>query len=238
MSIYQFLVGPKTFPEWLTQQITPAQNIKILELGCGTGILWQELQKSFPNCEIILSDLSKGMLEKSRENLGQTEFQYQRIDFHQIPYPANSFEVVISNHNLYHAADLGQVLSEIKRVLKGNGKFYTTTNSMEHLSQLRDLIDVGQLWPNRFLTSVFGTESGAAILAKYFAQVDLRYYQNTLHIDDFQIIENYLMSVRDERIHKIIEDSKDVLRKKFETRISKSGYFEIKTKAGLFTCTP
>ena len=238
MSIYQFSVNQRTFPAWLTEQITPDQGITILELGCGTGGLWQDLKKSFPNCEIILSDLSDGMLQKSKEILGETDFKYQIIDFHQIPFPDNYFDVVISNHNLYHAEDLDRVLAEITRVLTCDGTFYATTNSVEHLAQLRELVGVSQLWPNSILTSAFGAESGVTILRKYFANVDLRYYENTLRIDDFQVIENYLMSVRDERIHTIIKNSREKLEKRFAAEMAVTGYFEIKTKAGLFICTP
>jgi len=238
MSIYQFSVGLQTFPAWLTEQITPAQDIKILELGCGTGGLWKDLKKSFHNCEIVLSDLSEGMLQKSRENLEETGFQYQLIDFHQIPYPDNYFDVVISNHNLYHATDLDRVLAEIVRVLTENGNFYATTNSEEHLAQLQALVGLAQLWPNRILTSAFGAESGGRILQQHFANVDLKFHENMLRIDNFQIIEDYLLSVRDERIHQIVVEAKELLQQKFAEEISATGYFEIKTKAGLFICTP
>jgi ubiquinone/menaquinone biosynthesis C-methylase UbiE len=65
MSIYQYSIDAKSFSKWLTEQIIPDNNVKIIELGCGTGDLWKDLKDSFHNCEILLSDFSKGMLEKS-----------------------------------------------------------------------------------------------------------------------------------------------------------------------------
>jgi ubiquinone/menaquinone biosynthesis C-methylase UbiE len=238
MSIYQYSTDAKTFSKWLAEQIVPRNNVKILELGCGTGNLWQDLKDSFRNCEIILSDFSAGMLEKSKGNLGEDAFSYELIDFHNIPYPGQTFDVMISNHNLYHAIDLKKVLSEISRVMKDGGVFYSTTNSVEHLAGLRELINIADdsIWPNIVLTSNFGAETGIEILSGYFQYTDRRFYQNELRITDFAPIIDYFMSVRDERVHQIVEQSENEIRDRFETEIRRYGYCKIKTKACLFIC--
>ncbi len=238
MSIYQYSIDAKTFSEWLAEQITPNHNVKILELGCGTGDLWKELKSSFHNCEILLSDFSEGMLQKSKENLGENAFSYEIIDFHNIPYPDKTFDIIISNHNLYHALDLNKVLSEISRVMKDDGVFYSTTNSVEHLASLRELINItdDSLWPTSVLASVFGAETGIEILSNYFQYTDRRYYQNELQIKDFAPIVNYFMSVRDERVHQIIKQSANKIQDKFENEIRQHGHYRVKTKASLFIC--
>jgi ubiquinone/menaquinone biosynthesis C-methylase UbiE len=238
MSIYQYSIDPKTFSKWLTEQIIPDHHVKILELGCGTGDLWKDLKDSFQHCEILLSDLSKGMLEKSKENLGENAFDYEIIDFHHIPYPDKAFDIVISNHNLYHALDLNKVLGEISRVMKDDGVFYSTTNSVEHLASLRELINITDdtIWPNSVLTSIFGAETGIGILSNYFQYTDRRFYQNELRIKDFAPIVNYFMSVRDERVHQIMKQSVNKLQDKFETEVRQYGYYKVKTKGCLFIC--
>jgi len=238
MSIYQYSIDAKTFSKWLTEQIIPDNNVKILELGCGTGDLWKDLKDSFHHCEILLSDFSEGMLEKSKENLGENAFNYEIIDFHIIPYPDKTFDIIISNHNLYHALDLYKVLSEISRVIKDKGVFYSTTNSIEHLASLRELINItdDMIWPNSVLTSIFGAETGIEILSNYFQYTDRRFYQNELRIKDFAPIINYFMSVRDDRVHQIIKQSVNKIQDKFETEIRQYGYYKVKTKACLFIC--
>jgi ubiquinone/menaquinone biosynthesis C-methylase UbiE len=238
MSIYQYSIDTKTFSEWLTEQITPDNHVKILELGCGTGDLWKELKDSFHNCEILLSDFSEGMLKKSREYLGESKFDYEIIDFHNIPYPDKTFDIIISNHNLYHALDLNKVLSEISRVIKDDGVFYSTTNSIEHLASLRDLINITEdtIWPNSVLTSIFGAETGLEILSEYFQYTDRRFYENELRIKDLSSIINYFMSVRDERVHQIIKQSANKIQDIFETEIHQYGYYKAKTKACIFIC--
>lgn len=65
MSIYQYAVDKKPFSKWIAEQIIPENGVKILELGCGTGDLWKDLQDSFHGCEITLSDFSESMLKKT-----------------------------------------------------------------------------------------------------------------------------------------------------------------------------
>jgi ubiquinone/menaquinone biosynthesis C-methylase UbiE len=238
MSIYQYSIDPKTFSEWLTEQIVPDHKIKILELGCGTGGLWKDLKDSFPNCEITLSDFSEGMLQKAKDTLGENGFKYERIDFHDNPYSDKTFDILISNHNLYHAQDLDKVLSEISRVMKDDGVFYSTTSSTEHMASLRELIGITDdaIWPNSVVASTFGAETGMAILSRYFQYTERRFHQNELRITELAPILNYFLSVRDERVHQIVKQSVNTIQDKFEAEIGQYGYYKVKTKGCLFIC--
>jgi ubiquinone/menaquinone biosynthesis C-methylase UbiE len=238
MSIYQYSVDTKSFSKWLTEQITPENHVKILELGCGTGSLWKDLKDSFQGCEIILSDFSEGMLEKAKEHLGENTFDYETIDFHHIPYPDKTFDIVISNHNLYLAADLNKVLSEISRVINDEGVFYSTTHSVENMASLRELIGISDdtIWPNSVVTSAFGAETGIAILSQYFQYIEQRFHQNELRITDLAPIINYFMSVRDERIHQIVKQSADQIQDKFESERRQHGCYKVQTRGCLFIC--
>jgi ubiquinone/menaquinone biosynthesis C-methylase UbiE len=238
MSIYQYSVDGKPFSKWVAEQITPVNHVKILELGCGTGDLWKDLKDSFQNSTIILSDFSAGMLKKAQENLGKNSFNYELIDFHQIPYPDKTFDVIISNHNLYFASDLYKALAEISRVMKDDGVFYSTTSSTENMASLRGLIGIADdaIWPNSVVVSAFGAETGSAILSQYFQYTERRFNQNELRITEITPIINYFMSVRDERVHQIVMKSMDTIQDKFDAQISQYGYFKVLSKGCLFIC--
>jgi ubiquinone/menaquinone biosynthesis C-methylase UbiE len=238
MGIYQYAVDPKPFSKWLSEQIHPEQHVHILELGSGTGSLWKDLKANFQDCQITLSDLSRGMLERSKENLGGQDFHYEIIDFHAIPYPANTFDILISNHNLYHAVDLNRALGEISRVLKDGGVFYSTTNSRQHLAELRELIHIpdDNLWPGSLLADAFGAETGLEILSTHFRSVERRISRNELRITELAPIVDYFMSVRDARVHQIVQGSMDQIRARFDAEIRRVGYYRVKSKGCLFIC--
>ena len=96
-------------------------DARILELGCGSGLLWKSSIDRIPaGWKITLSDLSPGMLDAAWRNLvvtGRT-FQFKEIDAQSIPFEDETFDAVIANHMLYHVPDRGKALAEIKRVLK------------------------------------------------------------------------------------------------------------------------
>src|SRR6218665_2722639 len=70
IQIHQYGVAKESWYDFLKTNISLTDNCKVLEIGCGTGILWKFLLESKPSVQqIILSDFSEGMLLKSEENL-------------------------------------------------------------------------------------------------------------------------------------------------------------------------
>ncbi len=64
----------------------------------------------------VLSDFSAGMLQTAREALKDIEdIEYQVIDIQNIPFPDDSFDIVIANMMLYHVPDLKQGLRKVRR---------------------------------------------------------------------------------------------------------------------------
>lgn len=53
----------------------------VLEVGCGTGFLTTKLVREFPNRKIIVTDVSKKMLEFCEENLASEEISTENIEF-------------------------------------------------------------------------------------------------------------------------------------------------------------
>jgi SAM-dependent methyltransferase len=57
-----------------------------------------------------------------------------RIDIEAIPYPDGTFDVVIANHVLEHVQHPAAALSEVRRVLKSQGRFICQTPFARRLS--------------------------------------------------------------------------------------------------------
>jgi ubiquinone/menaquinone biosynthesis C-methylase UbiE len=93
---------------------------KILEIGCGDGVLAVEIAKL--DFEITASDLSSPNLERAKK-LAKTEGVSNKINFIQadaeeIPFDDNQFDMVIASHVLEHLPNFEKGLSEVYRVTK------------------------------------------------------------------------------------------------------------------------
>jgi len=81
---------------------------KILDLGCGSGIIGKEFQDYF-RAKLIGIDIKDRRVEK---------IPFQIFDGFNIPFPENYFDVVLINYVLHHVNDPIALLKEAKRVSK------------------------------------------------------------------------------------------------------------------------
>jgi 2-polyprenyl-3-methyl-5-hydroxy-6-metoxy-1,4-benzoquinol methylase len=97
---------------WLLDQIRIAEDARVLELGCGTGILWRGSVEVPRGWRVILTDMSGGMLHETRAHLARLgrAVTYMQADAQSIPFRDESFDAVIANHMLYHVPDIARAL--------------------------------------------------------------------------------------------------------------------------------
>lgn len=68
------------FP-WVFSQCALTDGIRVLELGCGNGALWTQNRARIPaNAELVLSDISDGMVRDVRRDFAQFDFQISESD--------------------------------------------------------------------------------------------------------------------------------------------------------------
>ena len=104
------------FGDWIVSHYALQPGERVLELGCGTGSMWQGM--TLPEgCHVTLTDFSAGMLETAKANTPHLAADYAVADAQAIPYPDAAFDVVIANMMLYHVPDIAQALREIRGVL-------------------------------------------------------------------------------------------------------------------------
>lgn len=97
---------------WVIRGLMEGANGKILDLGCGTGII----SELYNNLDIVGIDISPGMLKFHKGKFLQASAT-------DIPFPDDSFDFVVCRSLLHHLPDAVAGLKEIKRVLKPGGKF-------------------------------------------------------------------------------------------------------------------
>ena len=184
------------FGNWIFSNYRIEPGMKILELGCGTGDMWRGRDDLISKCDkIVLSDFSEGMVATTRENVGEHEnVEYKVVDIQNIPFEDDSFDVVIANMMLYHVPNLDKGLQEVKRVLKKSGKFYAATYGehgiVEYLAKL-----LGKYGVEDNASRVFTLQNGDDILKKFFTNVEMLEYKDSLVVTDVDDMVDYLYSL-------------------------------------------
>ena len=224
------------FP-WIYEQCQITEGMKILELGCGNGRLWIENKAKLPaDCEIILSDISEGMIRDVRreQSLQDDRFSFAAFDCHAIPYEDASFDLVIANHVLFYCKDVDRVCSEVGRVLKPGGRFVCGTYGVAHMQEVSRLVtqfDDRITLSGENLYEHFGKENGAQALAPYFAGVDWQQYEDALIVTQAEPLIEYVLSCHGNQNQYILEKY-NKFRKYVEGQI-RNGY-TITKDAGIF----
>jgi ubiquinone/menaquinone biosynthesis C-methylase UbiE len=195
----RFSVEPYPWMRWVFDKCSAPSDAHILEVGCGTGKLWQEnLDRLPPGWTVVLSDQSAGMLQQARENLDHQaqRFRLEQFDIQAIPFAAAQFDAVIANHMLYHVPDLDKGLAEIRRVLRPGGLLYAATNGGQHMLELHELLhEFDQTIPRTPWRLGFSLENGAALLAPYFARIEVRRFPSSLRVTEVAPLVAYVMSM-------------------------------------------
>ncbi len=102
------------------------EKIKILDIGCGYGVVSVVLKSFYPEISITLSDVNERALELSEENLKK----YDINDYHIIKSDAfekitEKFDVILSNPPIRAGKDIiFKIYSEAYEHLNENGEFY------------------------------------------------------------------------------------------------------------------
>lgn len=224
------------FP-WIYEQCQITEGMKILELGCGNGRLWIENKAKLPaDCEIILSDISEGMIRDVRreQSLQDDRFSFAAFDCHAIPYEDASFDLVIANHVLFYCKDVDRVCSEVGRVLKPGGRFVCGTYGVAHMQEVSRLVtqfDDRITLSGENLYEHFGKENGAQALTPYFAEVDWQQYEDALIVTQAEPLIEYVLSCHGNQNQYILEKY-NKFRKYVEGQI-RNGY-TITKDAGIF----
>ena len=224
------------FP-WIFEQLELKKGMRILEIGCGDGELWKINKRKIPkDIEIVVSDISGGMLRDARRTIGgeDTRFEFHVFDAQEIPYDTETFDLVIANHVLFYCDDIQKVCSELKRVLKRDGRFVCSTYGNDHMREVSELV---RKFDERIVLSAenlyehFGKENGKSILKEGFQKVEWKQYEDALCVTEPEPLISYILSCHGNQGQYILDHYKEFqsyVRKKTE------GGFHITKDAGIF----
>lgn len=118
-----------TTSQWLNSALSGIPEDfsgKLLEIPVGTGVLTMPLYQTLPEAQITCMDYSADMMQNAQKRAAL--MQIQNIDFRQgdvgaLPFPDESFDIVLSLNGFHAFPDKEAAFSETYRVLKKGGIF-------------------------------------------------------------------------------------------------------------------
>ena len=98
---------------------------RALEIGSGTGFFLLNLMQAGVATRGSVTDISPGMVEVALRNARRLELDVDgRVaDAETVPYPDDTFDLVVGHAVLHHIPDVELALREALRVLKPGGRF-------------------------------------------------------------------------------------------------------------------
>lgn len=104
------LVGPERFES----------AKRVLEVGCGSGVISQTIARSFPQCVFDAVDVTDNRIVEEG-------FRFTLVEGTTLPFADCAFDIIVSNHVIEHVGDIEEQknhLLEIRRILKDGGILY------------------------------------------------------------------------------------------------------------------
>lgn len=102
------------------------EGAHVLDVGCGAGFDLVVARKTVGGSGRVCGiDMTPEMLERARKNfseLGVDDIELELVDSEKIPYPDETFDVVISNGVINLSPAKLALFREIRRVLKPGGR--------------------------------------------------------------------------------------------------------------------
>lgn len=136
VAVLQREVGQRLLERLAVIRIEPK---RIVDVGCGTGMLSVMLGKRYRGTELVCLDISTAMIQRARQR--KRWFSAQRFvcgDAEHLPLASRSVDMVFSNLTLQWCNDLEATLRECARVLRPGGVLLYSTLGPDTLRELRE----------------------------------------------------------------------------------------------------
>ena len=112
-----------------------------LEIGAGTGYFSLTLMTAGTNTRLTATDIAPGLLRALEANAAELGLDVETVetDAERLPFPDQTFDLVLGHAVLHHIPDLDRAAAEFLRVLKPGGTVIFCGEPSAHGDQLAAL---------------------------------------------------------------------------------------------------
>ncbi len=109
--------------------------LKVLDVGCGTGLFAARIRESLPGAKVWGVDLVAGMLTKGAERWKRLAGNVTPVqgDSERLPFSNGSFDVVTCANSFHHYPHQDRAIAEMRRVLRPGGSLIPVAGDRDAL---------------------------------------------------------------------------------------------------------
>jgi SAM-dependent methyltransferase len=116
--------------EYYLHELATNEPVRFLDLGAGDGRSYDIAMKNFSSLGWVGADIEDSFEARSRR---RTDCRFETFDGVNLPFPAESFDIVYSRQVFEHVRHPELLLREVARVLKPGAWFIGSVSQMEPL---------------------------------------------------------------------------------------------------------
>jgi ubiquinone/menaquinone biosynthesis C-methylase UbiE len=95
---------------------------RVLEVGCGTGVLTRTIVRWPSVGEVVGIDPAPSLLSRARDLAAEIpNIRFEEADGRSLPYEAQTFDIVVFDSTLSHVPEAERALAEAHRVVRPQG---------------------------------------------------------------------------------------------------------------------
>ena len=121
---------------WVAECAPPGAP-RVLEVGCGTGLLTERLLARLPGCDYLATDLAPGMVAHCAARVRDARLRCAVLDAESRDVPRARFELVVTSLAAQWFEDLPGTLERLTRALVPGGQLFLATLGAENFPEWR-----------------------------------------------------------------------------------------------------
>lgn len=120
----------------LARRLPVPDRPRILEIGCGTGILTRDIQRIWPMAELIVSDISPDMVGRAAGG-AMIAGTFLTLDGETPPFEGPWFDLILSSLAMQWFADLPAAIARLAALLRPGGTLLFSTMGADSFAEWR-----------------------------------------------------------------------------------------------------